>query len=136
MNWIETVYCSQYYELKQNGRNPAKARLNGTLLTAVILLLAVVVLFKLSGKLFPRHIQGNSLLLNLSGKTIGKIAGMAALLLVYGILSVTIGSKSRYQKMITHWEQLPDEVLKATIKKSLILFVVVFVSFLIAVLFM
>jgi hypothetical protein len=132
MNWIETVYCSQYYELKQNGRDPMKARLNGTLLTAIMILLALVVLLKMTGKFIPWHLPEESVL---TGKTIGKLVALAGLLLVGSLLNFTIGSEKSYRKMMAGWEQLPDEVLKATIKRSLVYFMIVFAAFLFAVFF-
>jgi hypothetical protein len=129
MNWIETIYCSQYYELKQKGRDPMKARLNGTLLTTVMLLLATVVLVKAGQKYIPWHLPTDS---NISGKSLGFVA----LVVVGGIINFTIGSEKRYRKMITQWQQLPDDVLKATIKRSLWYFLVVFAAFLFAVFFM
>ncbi|MGG9962217.1 hypothetical protein [Ferruginibacter sp. SUN106] len=133
MNWIETVYCSQYYELKEKGRDPMKARLNGTLLTATMLLLAGVVLFKLGYKYIPWQLPADS---NISGKAMGQVLGLAGLVIVGGIINFTIGSQKQYLKMIERWQQLPDDVLKATIKKSLRYFLIVFAAFLFAVLFL
>ncbi len=134
MSIIETIYCSQYYELKKMGKDPMKGRINGTLLSATIILLSLATLFVVFNYFshshwlshyFRGHLEGG-----MTGRSTGKILGLLGLLIVGGILNFTYGSKERYQRMIMDWEQMSEDVLQQTIKRSLKIFGVVFGSFL------
>lgn len=133
MNFIETIYCSQYYELKKSGRDPQKGRLNGTLLSATVLILGLVGLFLVVNKFVPGHLISSGSGYGFSGRFIGKIVAIVLLLVIGGILSFTIGSKENYNKMILQWEQLPESVLEQTIKTSLKIFGIVFGLFLLVI---
>jgi hypothetical protein len=133
MNFIETIYCSQYYELKKSGRDPRKARLNGTLLSAAVILLGgaalvVVINHFTPGRFFQSfsgHMEGVA-----SGKAIGRLLGLFGILVVGGILNFTYGSQARYERMMAEWEQLPEHVVAGTLKKSLKIFFIAFGAFL------
>jgi hypothetical protein len=137
VNFIETIYCSQYYELKKSGRDPMKGRLNGTLLNATVLILSIVSIIALFHKYVPGHYfahlswqVSNS---SISGKFAGKVLGFLALLLIGGILHFTVGSETNYVKMMERWEKLPEDVLGQTVKSALKIFGIVFVFFLLTI---
>ena len=134
MNIIETIYCSQYYELKKSGRDPMKGRLNGTLLSATVILLVVisvgVIIDHYSKGHFFKHVFRINLEHSYSARTIGRILGLVGIVVVGGILNFTYASKARYQKMIVDWEQLPEALLENAIKRSLKVFFAVFGAFL------
>lgn len=134
MNWLETIYCSQYYELKTTNRDPMKGRNNGTVLAAAILMLVIISAIVLYCRLSPGnpidHLFRGS---HLSGRSIGKIIGLVGLGAIYGILYLTFGSPASYDKLVKKWETLPAETLARTKKTSLIIFGVAFVAFLIVI---
>ncbi|MCD6011997.1 MAG: hypothetical protein K0Q79_1859 [Flavipsychrobacter sp.] len=133
MNLIQTIYCSQYYELKKSGRDYTKGRTNGTVLVAAILLLIIIAVIVpycvyVPGNGIDRMFRGTGM----SGRAMGKILGLGGLALLYGILNFTAGSKSSYDRMIQQWENMSDDELKATVKKAMKIFFVAFGLFLIA----
>lgn len=134
MNLIETIYCSQYYELKKSGRDPQKGRLNGTLLSAVVIILAMVGIGLAANKFTGSHWLSDLSSSGLSGKFIGRMVGLVLLVVIGGTLSFTYGSRQNYNKMIQRWEQLPAEVLEQTVKTALKIFGVVFGMFLVVIL--
>jgi hypothetical protein len=133
MNVIETIYCSQYYELKKSGRDPQKGRLNGTLLSATILILIIVCVSVAVNKFMGTHPFSGLSSAGFSGKFIGKIVGIVLLLVIGGALNFTYGSLANYNKMMVKWEQLPVDVLEQTVKSALKIFGVTFVFFLVVV---
>lgn len=133
MNLAETIYCSQYYEIKKNGKDPAKGRTNGTVLVAamiLLLLVSVIVVYNvyMPGNGMDRLFRGTGI----SGRSMGKIIGLGGLAALYAILNFTVGSKSSYERMMRQWETMPDEELKATVKKALKIFFSVFLFFIVA----
>ncbi len=133
MNIIETIYCSQYYELKKSGRDWQKGRLNGTLLSATVIILAVAGIAIISGKFIGSHLPDGLSSSGFSGRFIGRVLGLLLLLVVGGTLSLTYGSQANYNKLILKWEQLPADVLEQTIKSALKIFGITFGLFLVVV---
>ena len=130
MNFIETIYCSQYYEMKKSGRDPQKGRLNGTLLSAVVIMLGLVGIVLAANKFIGSHLLNSLPSLGFSGKFIGRIVAVVLLIAIGGTLRFTIGSQVNYNKKMLEWEQLPVEVLEQTVKSSLKIFGITFGVFL------
>lgn len=130
MNFIETIYCSQYYELKKSGRDPEKGRLNGTLLNATVLILGLIAIVVLINKFAGNQLVNSLPSWGFSGKFIGRIVAIVLLLVIGGTFSLTIGSRANYNKMMQRWEQLPVAVLEQTIKSALNIFGITFGVFL------
>ena len=134
MGPFEIIYCSQYYELKKNGRDPMKGRLNGTILSAVMLMLVVAALVIVFTYFVPHNPISEFFRSTInrrgSGRSTGKFVGLLCTAALGFIVWLTIGSKKNYEQMIEGWQQLPDEVLKKTIKQSLFLFLASFAIFL------
>ena len=133
MNLIETIYCSQYYELKKSGRDPQKGRLNGTLLSAVMIILAMVGIGLAANKFTGSHWLSGLSSVGFSGKFIGRILAIVLLLVIGSTLNFTYGSRQNYNKMMQRWEQLPVEVLEQTVKTALKIFGIVFGVFLVVI---
>jgi hypothetical protein len=95
MNFSETLYGSQYYEIHQKGRDGNKGRLNGNVfLSAMIILLLFAILmvctsfvpgFDKSLTKLIRGIFGYS-----SGKSIGKLLAIPLFATIYFIVAGTI----------------------------------------------
>jgi hypothetical protein len=134
MNYIETIYCSQYYELKKMGKDPMKGRLNATLLTAAMILLLLICVGVIVDHTASRPVISRFFLhgigKGMSGRSLGKIIALVGMASIGGLLYVTYGSEARYKRMIEEWDQLPDEVLKKTPIRALKIFGVVFGAFL------
>lgn len=138
MRILETIYYSQYYELKKSGRDPQKGRLNGTLLSATIIILnlasLVIILFKVAPySHFVRSVTNLFSGYSGTGKLLGEFIGAVLLILIGGSLWFTIGSKSSYNKIAEKFMQLPEELQEKTIKQSLFTFLFTFALFLILV---
>jgi len=138
MRFLEIIYFSQYYELKKSGRDPQKGRLNGTLLSATILILNIASIFIILFKVAPylRIVQWLKDLFTGyegSGRMLGRLIGAILLIAIGGLLWLTIGSKSSYNKIAEKFMQLSEESQQKTIKQSLFIFLFSFVLFLILV---
>jgi hypothetical protein len=133
MNIIETIYCSQYYELKKSGRDAQKGRLNGTLLSATVIILAAISIALVINKFTGGHWLGGLSSAGFSGKFIGRILAIVLLLVVGGTLSLTFGSQENYNNMVLKWELLPADVLEQTVKSALKIFGITFGLFLVVV---
>lgn len=136
MRFLEIIYYSQYYELKKAGKDPLKGRVNGTLLSATIIMLnlgsALLLLFKLAPHSgiarWLKHLFSGY---DGSGKALGKIIAALLLVVVGGLLWFTISSVSSYNRIAEKYMQLPEETQQKTIKQSLFLFMFSFALFLI-----
>lgn len=135
MNILETIYCSQYYEMRKTGRDPMKGRLNGSLVSAVVLMLYFTTFMILLAHFMP----GNSIehwfrdvtrVLG-RGRAAGKLFAVIAIFILFGILWLTYGNKANYERMMARWEQLPEDVLKKTLLRSLIFFGISIVAFIV-----
>ncbi|HEY8690224.1 MAG TPA: hypothetical protein VIM07_13395 [Chitinophagaceae bacterium] len=136
MRILEIIYFSQYYELKKSGKDPQKGRLNGTLLSATIIILNIASIFIILLKVAP-YLQIVQWLKNLftgyegSGKIIGKCITAILLIAIGGLLWLTVGSKKSYNKIAEKFIQYSEEAQQKTIKQSLFIFLFSFVLFLI-----
>src|SRR6185312_16094329 len=105
--------------LKKAGRDPQKGRLNGTLLSAVIIILGGVGVFLVFNKFIGSHLFRGLSSGGFSGKFIGKMVGLVLLVIIGGTLSLTYGSQANYNKMMLKWEQLPVDTLEQTVKSAM-----------------
>jgi len=127
MKFTEILYGSQYYEIHQKGRDGNKGRLNGNLfLSALIILFLFAVLmiaisfvpgFEASVTKSVRSIFGNS-----SGKSTGRLLSIPLMIIIYFIISKTIGSEPNFKKYAAAFMQYPDEEKKKANKILLIPF--------------
>ena len=137
MRILQIIYFSQYYELKKSGRDPQKGRLNGTLLSAVIIILNIVSLLIILLKLVPDQAPFQWLKQTFtgygSGKGWGKLIAAVLLIMISGLLWLTIGSKTSYNRIAEKFLILPEEAQQKTVKQALYAFLLSFVLFLIMV---
>ncbi len=137
MNLIETVYASQYYELKKTRKDPLAGRTNGTVLSAAMILLILIALGSTIDHFNSHHpishFFRHGFMSGFSGKFVGKMIALLGMVGIGLFLNVTYGSKDRYTQMIAKWEQLPEEELKGCNKKAMITFGVVFLIFLLGI---
>ena len=136
MKFLEIIYFSQYYELKRSGRDPQKGRLNGTLLSATIIILNMasigMILFRVAPYL--RIVQWLKSLFEGyegSGKLLGELIAAIMMVTIGGLLWYTIGSERSYNKIAEKYMQLSEEAQQKPIKQFLFIFLFSFVLFLI-----
>ncbi len=123
MTFLQALYGSQYQEITQKGGDGNKGRINGNMfLTAFIVLL----IFVLTAIMFKISSLGSTPLINehniFSGKLAGKLLALPLFFIVYIILSKTIGTQKKYEKIIEKFNQLPEEVRKKANLKILVPF--------------
>lgn len=109
MGFLKYIYFSQYYELKQKGKEE-KAFLNGNVLVATMFLFLagafyMFLLFSDSSSYeFDRFIE-KTLSIG-SGRLSGKILGLVSLLLIYILVRLTVGTRKKYEKNIAAFNEL------------------------------
>ncbi|MEM6719447.1 MAG: hypothetical protein AAF611_09045 [Bacteroidota bacterium] len=127
MNLLASIYCNQYFELKQKGKE-ASARYNGTILTTFALVLVLFAIYILLVTFLPDvEKEMNRFVRKTVGRTSGRLFGkiLAGVLMVVSYLGIryTLGTEKRYQKMIQTFEKLPFSVQEQISKKGLKTFI-------------
>jgi hypothetical protein len=136
MRFLEIIYFSQYYELKKSGKDPMKGRLNGTLLSATIIILNLISLILLTLKAAP-HSAVAMYISNFfsgysgSGKALGKLLALVLLAVIGGLLWATTGSEASYKRIAEKYQAFTEEEQKSTVKQSLLIFFFSFAVFLV-----
>lgn len=126
MNLLKTIYCNQYFELKQKGKE-ASARKNGTILTTLALVLVLFAIYILWITFFPdaertmnrfvRKTIGRT-----SGRMLGKILALVLMTVSYLLIRYTLGTVKSYQKTITVFSKLSADEQERISKKGLKIF--------------
>lgn len=129
MNFLDTLYGSQYWEIHQKGRDGNKGRTNGNMLLMglIVLILLVTLLscisfipgFESKINQWLRGIFGRA-----SGKSVGKLIAIPFAVLIYFILSATIGNEKNFKKRVDAFMQLPEEKKKRDYKLIMIPYVI------------
>lgn len=126
MNPFKAIYCSQYKELKAQGKEET-AQKNGTIICSLTLVLFMLGTFLLLIAFLPgfekdmtrffRDIFGRS-----GGKTIGKLSALVLFAASFPIIKFTVGRNSSYNKTIEKFDKLSELDQKSVTKKGLIFF--------------
>ncbi len=135
MNFIQKLYCSQYYELKKKGKE-ASAKQNGTVLVTLALLLNFLSIMFLLIAVSPDFKDTmedaiESVFGRRAGRSVGKILGLIPFVIIYGIIYFTYGSDASYNKAIREFDTYHEEAKKQLSKGSLKYFIgsiIVFVA--------
>ena len=110
MNLFQSIYCNQYAELKRNGRDTTKARKNGIILIAAMLVLDVFLFMMLINTFAQDSAPGKSLIKFFeqfgSGRNTGKLLGAVLFFLIIGVVYITIGKQNYFDKTIRKFEDL------------------------------
>ncbi|HOZ70596.1 MAG TPA: hypothetical protein PLU11_12495 [Chitinophagaceae bacterium] len=124
MTFLEALYGSQYHEIQQRGGDGSKARFNGNLLLAVMVLLGIMIFFLAAIKFVPgfnesitRQVRG--LFGYSSGKTIGRLLALPFFFLLFWILQQTTGKAANFKKYVDGFLAYPEEIKKQGNKKIL-----------------
>ena len=128
MNLIQALYCNQYYELKPKGKAYA-ARQNGTVLTALALLLYFFGVIFLLVTIFPEVSDwfGDGLKKTFGrqqGRMAGRLIAAAAFFALFGLVKLIWDRPVYYNRTIEAFEALPDDRQKEVSKKGLRFFMV------------
>ena len=127
MNLFKAIYCNQYFELKPKGKENS-AKKNGTVLSAIALLLYFFSVFFILLLLFPdlgREIEGvfKDVFGRRAGRMAAKISVGVIMVLCFLIVKFTLDKDSVYNKTITEFESMSCEQQANISKQGLIFFV-------------
>ena len=127
MNLFKAIYCNQYFELKPKGKENS-AKKNGTVLSAIALLLYFFSVFFILLLLFPdlgREIEGvfKDVFGRRAGRMAAKISVAVIMVLCFLIVKFTLDKDSVYNKTITEFESMSCEQQANISKQGLIFFV-------------
>lgn len=127
MTFLEALYGSQYHEIQQRGGDGNKARFNGNLLLAVMILLGIIILFLTAIKFVPGFNetitrQVRDLFGYRSGKTIGRLLALPFFFLLFWAVQQTTGNAANFKKQVDCFLAYPEEIKKQGNKKILLPF--------------
>ena len=132
MTFLEALYGSQYEEIHQRGGDGSKARFNGNLLLAVMLLLGILILFLAAIRFVPgfndlitRQVRG--LFGYSSGKSIGRLLALPFFFLLFWLVQQTTGNAVNFNKNVERFMTYPEEIRKQGNKKILVPFFILLV---------
>ncbi|TMI62971.1 MAG: hypothetical protein E6H07_16355 [Bacteroidetes bacterium] len=129
MSFLEALYGSQYYEIQKQGKDGNKGRTSANFFLAALIILIFIAVLMIGVSFVPgfnesltksiRNVFGYS-----SGRSIGKLLALPLFILLYFILSLSVGSKENFKIKTEAFMQYPDEVKKKANAKLLIPFFV------------
>lgn len=127
MTILDMLYGSQYAELEKSGRDTSKGRMNGNLLLSAVIIvylfLFIVVMniisedFTHDATRFLRKTFGRT-----TGRTIGKIIAIPLLAGICFIISLLVGSQSKYEQYYQNYVNATKEERDKALAKMLMIF--------------
>ena len=110
---LKAIYCNQYYELKPKGKAD-RAKENGTVLSAVAVMLLVFAVFLITISFFPDVEKASRDLIKdvfgfRTGKSAGKILGLFLVFISWPFVRFTVGTEQSYQNTISTFEAMDAE---------------------------
>ena len=126
MNLLQSLYCNQYLELKQQGKESA-ANKNGNVIATVCLfcnVITVLLLLSVLSNVFADYMGDTirNVFHGSSGRMTGRLIAIIGLVLIFPIVKFTVGRKENFDKTIATFEALPEAEQKAVSKRGLIYF--------------
>ena len=126
MNLLQSLYCNQYLELKQQGKESA-ANKNGNVIATVSLFcngITVLLLLSVLSNVFADYMGDTirNVFHGSSGRMVGRLIAIIGLALVFPIVKFTVGRKENFDKTIATFEALPEAEQKVVSKRGLIYF--------------
>ncbi|WP_316766865.1 hypothetical protein [Pedobacter frigiditerrae] len=129
MTYLEALYGSQYDEIKRNGKDGNKGRLNGNIfLTAFLIMFLTTAILALCyfvpqisnglGRML-RNIFGNN------GKATGKLLAVIFGGLIYFIINKTIGTQENFTHYVDNFLAYPEDTRNKAAKMLLVPFFIV-----------
>lgn len=140
MTFLQALYGSQYQEIKQRGGDASKGRINGNMfLTAFIILLIIdLVAFFVEISSAGSVSFLNNMLNNfnvVSGKLTGKLLAVPLFIVVYIIVSKTVGTIEKYKMITDEFVQLPEDIKKKANAKLLVPFFILLTLLIVLIIF-
>ena len=140
MTYLQALYGSQYQEIKQRGGDANKGRINGNmfLTTFIILLIIDLVAFIVEISSTGSVSFLNNMLNNfnvVSGKLTGKLLAVPLFIVVYIIVSKTVGTIEKYKRITDEFVQLPEDIKKKANAKILIPFFILLTLLILLIIF-
>ncbi|MEM7106380.1 MAG: hypothetical protein AAF502_24850 [Bacteroidota bacterium] len=123
MNLLKSVYVYLHDARLKEGYTSGSSPTTGNIVLACSLTMLIVSIALSTALLFPdvadwfddtlKDIFGRS-----SGKTIGRLIGIALILLIYPILKFTVGTDESFYNAISEYEGMSDEDKEKTAKRG------------------
>ena len=131
MTYLEALYGSQYDEIKRNGKDGNKGRLNGNIFLTAFLLMFIITVILAVCYLVPQisHSLGRMLLNTFgnNGKFTGKLLAIVFGGIFYFIINKTIGTQENFTHYVDNFLAYPEETRNKAGKMLLIPFFIVLV---------
>jgi hypothetical protein len=129
MTFLEALYGSQFYEIQKQGKDGNKGRMNANLFLAALIILLIFAIVLIGVSFVPGFNEGitksvRDIFGRTSGRSIGKLLALPLFVILYFVLSFTVGSKEKFTAYADTFMQYPDEEKKKANKKILIPFFV------------
>ncbi len=127
MSFLEALYGSQYYEISQSGRNGNRGKVNGNLFLTAMIILVIFALLMVAISFIPGFNEELARLFRKwfgrsSGKTIGRLLTIPLMIIIYLIVSTTVGTAANFKGHVEAFMQRPDEEKKKANAKLLVPF--------------
>lgn len=127
MNLFKAIYCNQYFELREKGKENA-AQKNGSVLASIALMLFFISLAFILMIVFPDFDHAfERFFRDIFGRSAGKIAAKIVVVILFAssflIIKLTLGRDSSYAKIINDFEALSAKEQRSVSKKGLIFFI-------------
>ena len=124
MTFLEALYGSQYHEIQQKGRDGNKGRLNANAFLTAFIILIVITVCMFCIRFVPGFNdklsdEGSGFTEATNGKSIGKLLAIPLFVIIYLLISNTVGSATNFKKHVDSFMQLPDEVKQKANRKLL-----------------
>lgn len=127
MNFFKAIYCNQYFELKEKGKENA-AQKNGTTLASIALMLFFISFAFILMVVFPDFDHAfERFFRDIFGRKAGRIAAKIVVVILFAssflIIKLTLGKNSSYTETIKKFETLTPQQQQSISKTGLIFFI-------------
>ena len=135
MSFLEALYGSKNYEIRQKGKDGNKGRLNGNVFLSAMIILFIIAVIMICFRFVPRFNETitktiEDLFGYSSGRSVGKLLAIPLFAVIYLVILLTVGSKKNFQIKVEAFMQYPDEIKKKANARLLILFfILLFIVF-------
>ncbi|RZK53653.1 MAG: hypothetical protein EOO91_17265 [Pedobacter sp.] len=137
MTYLEALYGSQYDEIKRNGKDGNKGRLNGNIFLTAFLLMSIITIILAVCYLVPQinHSLGRMLsnTFGNNGRFTGKLLAIVFGGIFYFIINKTIGTQDNFTHYVDNFLAYPEDTRNKAGKMLLVpFFIVLALMFLLA----
>jgi hypothetical protein len=129
MTYLEALYGSQYDEIKRNGKDGNKGRLNGNIFLTAFLMMSLITAILAVCFLVPQisHSLGRMLTNTFgnNGKFTGKFLAIVFGAIIYFIINKTVGTQENFTHRVDNFLAYPEHTRNKAAMMLLVPFFVV-----------